>query len=638
MNFLKFILLGLLSSYLLLSQNQNEKKYERVSSTRIGLPVGLNSNFLALGYQNLSPNGGDFREFKLIDGTSISPFLGLQLEYLSSNWWGIGLRASYDNRSGIVEDISISPHNEFDISLSYLNINPYFRIDQNLLRDLSFNVGPILAFKLNSKIDFNSSIDERTDIAHELSDFTLGIRAGFAYDINISNTSSSSRFILSPFIDYSLLVNQKSSNFDNIQNSFDDVWSTSTIRLGLTASIDFLNLEKGSEGGEDLFSLILPYDGKVRYREVEEFFPLVPHVFFDDNSQSIPSRYTILNLDEASKFDVNDISNLESLENIKNQSSANKKLAYYYNILNIYGSKLKDDEDLNLTLVGSAPKRNDGDLLASTIKDYLVNNFGVEETRITIKKQQMPNIPSGTSSTPVNYRPYTDLENRRVEFIFDKEEPYKLHKLTYNDLSSIDNDLIFVLNNDVEYDAWSVTISKDDKTYNYGPFYSQIVRINPFELLSDFNDGGKFDAVVVTNIGGKQITDKMDFSISVSKEKNKSGKKYTILFDYGKNDAIKVAEKQLRGQVANEVNSNDLLVISGYTDEIGSDAVNKTLSEKRANETKDIFKDQFLKDNKKVTIDTYGFGKTTSINTFNNKLPEGRFYNRNVSLYIIPQN
>ena len=638
MNFLKFILLGLLSTSLLLSQNQNEKEFERVSSTRIGLSVGLNNNFIALGYQNLSPRGGDFWDFKLIDGTSMSPFLGMQLEYLSSDWWGIGLRASYDNRGGIVEDISISPYNEFDVSLSYLNINPYFRIDQNILRDLSFNIGPILAFKLNSKIDFNSSIDGNTKIADELSDFTWGFRAGFAYDINVTNISTSSRFILTPFVDYSLLVNQKSSNFDNIQNSFDDVWSTSTIRLGLTASIDFLHLEKGSEGGENLFSLILPYDGKVSYREVEEFFPLVPHVFFDDNSQSIPSRYTILTIDEASKFDVNDISNLESIENLKKLSSQNKKLTYYHNILNIYGSKLKNDEGLNLTLVGSAPKRNDGDLLASIIKDYLVNNFGVEETRITIKKQQMPNIPSGTSSTPVNYRPYTDLENRRVEFIFDKEEPYKLHKLTYNDLSSIDNDLIFVLNNDVQFDSWAVTISKDDKTYNYGPFYNQIERINPFDLLGDFNEGGNFDAVVITNKEGKQITDKMDFSISVSKVKNKSGKNYTILFDYGKDDAIKLAEKQLRGQVSNEINSNDLLVISGYTDEIGSDAVNKTLSEKRANETKDIFKDQFLKDNKKVTIDTYGFGKTKSLNTFNNKIPEGRFYNRNVSLYIIPQN
>jgi outer membrane protein OmpA-like peptidoglycan-associated protein len=77
-------------------------------------------------------------------------------------------------------------------------------------------------------------------------------------------------------------------------------------------------------------------------------------------------------------------------------------------------------------------------------------------------------------------------------------------------------------------------------------------------------------------------------------------------------------------------------MIHGHTDLIGSTSGNKTLSLKRANEVKDIFDDEFKKSSKNIYTEAIGYGEAMTPATFNNDLPEGRFYNRNVIVDVIP--
>ena len=79
------------------------------------------------------------------------------------------------------------------------------------------------------------------------------------------------------------------------------------------------------------------------------------------------------------------------------------------------------------------------------------------------------------------------------------------------------------------------------------------------------------------------------------------------------------------------------MIIHGYTDVIGDEGYNETLSLARANDVRDIIKTALSKAGKTgVKFETYGFGEDESISLFANRLPEKRFYNRTVVIDIIP--
>lgn len=638
----KILLLALFATTsLLFSQND---KPERPEKYRLGIDLGLNYNFAALGYQTFVPVGTHFHTFTANDGTGLGGYIGLRAEYISTSWWGVGLQLGYDNRGSLVTDESLDNKPEFDIYNSYLNIAPYFKFNELLFKNSSVYVGPVIAMKMAGEYDYDSKIAGTTPLmaveATELKDLTLGAQVGFNFDIRVAPVGPSQVFVLSPFIEGSWLMGQKSPTFDVEQDGFDDTWSTITARLGVTGAIDFIpNLNSASTGGQ-YATVLPPYEGKVIQRVVEESFPLIPYVFFDGSKQNIPSRYNLLTQANAGSFDKADALDLTNNKELNGETATNKKLAVYHNILNIYAQEMKDDSDLTVELIGSAPKSNDGAILANNVRDYLVNIHGIDAGRITTKGQQMPRIPSGSSATPVNDRPLADAENRRVEFVFNKPEIYELLKVKMVDEYPVDNDILVSLNPNVKFSSWNINIvDEDNNTVTYGPFFNQNERVSPYLLLKGKDEGDYKGFIEIVQMDGTKIKDEAEFSLTKEMDNTKIGERYTILFNYGQSDAIKNAEKDLRTKVAPKVDDEEILIVSGHTDPIGSTEVNANISLKRANEAKDIFVSEFGASSEKVNnIISYGYGESNSASTFDNTLPEGRMYNRNVTIDIIPSN
>lgn len=622
---------------------QNDKP-ERPEKYRLGIDLGLNYNFAALGYQTFVPVGTHFHTFTANDGTGLGGYIGLRAEYISTSWWGVGLQLGYDNRGSLVTDESLDNKPEFDIYNSYLNIAPYFKFNELLFKNSSVYVGPVIAMKMAGEYDYDSKIAGTTPLmaveATELKDLTLGAQVGFNFDIRVAPVGKSQVFVLSPFVEGSWLVGQKSPTFDVIQDGFDDTWSTITARIGVTGAIDFIpNITSSNTGGQ-YATLLPPYEGKVIQRVVEESFPLIPYVFFDESKQNIPTRYNLLTQSSASSFDKSDALDLTNNKELNGETATNKKLAVYHNILNIYAQEMKDDSDLSVELIGSAPKGKDGEILANNIRDYLVNIHGIDASRITTKGQDMPRIPSGSSATPVNDRPLADAENRRVEFVFNKPEIYGLLNVKMVDEYPVDNDILVSLNPNVKFSSWNINIvDEDNNTVTYGPFFNQNERVSPYLLLKGKDEGDYKGFIEIVQADGTKIKDEAEFSLTKEMDNTKIGERYTILFNYGQSDAIKNAEKDLRTKVAPKVDDEEILIVSGHTDPIGSTEVNANISLKRANEAKDIFVSEFGASSEKVNnIISYGYGESNSASTFDNTLPEGRMYNRNVTIDIIPSN
>ena len=638
MKVLKVIILMLfVSSMALVSQ---DGKPERPEKYRLGLDLGLNYNMIGLGYQDLSPNGGDFPTLIANDGTGLGAYLGLRAEYISNSWWGLGLQVGYDNRSTLATDESYDRSAEFDISNSYLNLAPYLKFNELLFKSSSVYVGPVFGIKMGGEFDYDPKDGTEATAgieATDLNSLALGAQLGFNFDIRVAPMGESQVFVLSPFIEGSWLFGQKDPTFDNFQDGFDDTWSTITARLGVTAAIDFIpGIVAASTGGQ-YATVLPPYKGKVIQRVVEESFPLIPYVFFNPTEQNIPNRYVLMNASNANSFDKEDLLDLTKDENLKGETSTNKKLAVYHQILNIYADEMKNDDDLTVDLIGSAPKSSDGDVLANKVKDYLVNIHGIDASRITTKGQQMPRIPSGSSATPVNDRPMADVENRRVEFVFNKPEIYEYINIKMVDEYPIDNDILVSLNPSVKYSSWSINIvDEDDKKVTYGPYFNQYERISPYEILKGKDEGTYKGYIEIVQMDGTKVNDEAEFELEKVMDNTKVGERHTILFNYGQADAIKNSEADLRTVVAPKVDDEELLLISGHTDPIGSTEVNSNISLKRADEAKDIFVSEFGSSNKKDNIITHGYGESHSSNTFDNTLPEGRMYNRNVTIDIIP--
>ena len=202
MKFFKTLLLALIAtSSLLFSQND---KLDRPEKYRLGIDLGLNYNFAALGYQTFVPVGTHFHTFTANDGTGIGGYLGLRAEYLSNTWWGVGLQLGYDNRGSLVTDESLDNKPEFDIYNSYLNIAPYFKFNELLFKNSSVYIGPVIGLKMAGEYDYDSKLAGTTPLmaveATELKDLTLGAQVGFNFDIRVAPIGPSQVFVLSPFI------------------------------------------------------------------------------------------------------------------------------------------------------------------------------------------------------------------------------------------------------------------------------------------------------------------------------------------------------------------------------------------------------------------------------------------------------
>lgn len=608
---------------------------------RAGIDAGLNINFSGMGYQDLSPGGADFIEMATNDGLGFGPRIGLYGEYLSGHWWGLILRASYDSRNLLVVDESFDPTSEFDITANYLSFEPMLRIDQPFIPNLNARIGPLISLKLNAEYDFKE--DESGDVTAagveivQANDLTMGATFGLSYDILLNDVMSKQRWYLSPFLDMSYLLAQREPDFEDEQNILDDTWSTFTFALGVKASIEFVSDEElASFTSFDNINLSLPAKGIVRVREVEDFFPIVQHVFFDQGSQEIPDRYAVLTNEQASKFDEDVLKDLTQIDELASMRKTDKQMYMYYNVMNIFAHRMNENRNEDVRLIGSAPIAKDGEELANKVKDYLVNVFGIDENRILVEGREMPRVPSGTANTPADDRPATQVENRRVEFVFNNNEMYAPIKTKILDEASLDNDLIFSVNQGVEYDNWNVIITGEGKTVSYGPFYSSVERINPVELMRGI-DRGTFTAKVVINEGTDQaVTEESQFILLKEVVKNRLGARYNVLFEYAQKDPIASNETLLRNDIAGAIDEGNRVIVHGHTDNLGKEQVNRELSFERARQAREVLADEFNISDKTIDVEAFGFGEFVMPSTFNNELPEGRFYNRNVIIEVIP--
>ncbi len=587
-------------------------------------------------------------------GDGIKPYASVLAEYRPGKVWGGMLNIAYDNRGGKFDEVMAPcdcPAN-LSTNMSYVAIEPSLRIAP-FANSFYIFAGPTISFNL--KKDFTYTQDKQDDKTGEWSDVSKTLfsgQAGMGIDIPVSAAASRTQMTLSPFVSFL-------TDFGHEPRSVES-WSNYTVRAGVA-----LKFGSGKKAAAAVIpqEVIVPatadkdVDFSVRApkmvpvnRPVKETFALRNSVFFDNGSAAIPTRYVQLNNGDAKLFNEDQLQQNQPA-NLSNGRSA-RQLAVYHNILNIMGDRMRANPNSNITLTGASDNNPaEGKMMAENIKQYLVNAFGINASRITTVGRDKPVIPSEKPGA-VNELDLLRAGDRRVDITSTSSDlllqvggvnsPYlKPVQITTVQEDPLDSHVIFNANGAEEaLKSWTVDVTDEQGTVKrYGPYYGEKASIPGTTILGN-NTSGNYKIVMMGETkSGKLIQKETSLSLAKSEDLKQEGLRYSILFDFDQSKSIASYEKFLTEVVSPLITDNATVIIHGHTDVIGQDGYNQNLSTERAAGAQKIIEAALAKaGTKNVKFETNGYGEDVSTSPFENNLPEERFYNRTVIIDIIPAN
>jgi outer membrane protein OmpA-like peptidoglycan-associated protein len=364
------------------------------------------------------------------------------------------------------------------------------------------------------------------------------------------------------------------------------------------------------------------------------------YVFFDENSSQIPERYERIGASQSRAFRLSDLTKLPSLK-------------LYHQVLNIVGKRMMTLPSSSIRLVGC--NANDGvergrtDLSkrrAEAVKRYLMETFGIEPDRITVESRNLPEQATLRTSGSTDAE-LAAQEHRRVEIYSATPELFQR--------MSFDRKILSLSPPVLEVD-FDITAGQGLKQWS---FEAEQFDGIASRLVKTVEGGNTYPKTFIWDIAAEQdslpdsrapitmtleATDKQNLSntsrvvevpverVTVSDQKrlgprpqNRIEQYEFFSFAYGGGD-ISSAEIALQNDVEkikNDIPPNATVTITGYTDARGDNATNSNLATQRA---ESIARLLALPN---VTLDTGG-----ERSRYDNRLPEGRFYNRSVLVRV----
>jgi outer membrane protein OmpA-like peptidoglycan-associated protein len=571
-------------------------------------------------------------------GSSIAPYAGITAEYLFGRWIGVGLRAAYDDRS----IAKATDGSELSAKLAYLSFEPSLRF--NMTPAFYFNAGGSVSIPVIKKYDYTPGGTEGVQAVsgadmNNVQDVAAGAFAGFGYDIPLGNSGTASRWFLTPFVEGSYMFDQK--KVDVAQSGFDKRWNTITGRAGFALKFATSGPAEITQAPPPVapsfdVNLRTPRAGVLAPRQLEEHMPLVNYLFFEDGSTAIPSRYVALDRGRAASFSESRLPELAGTGSSGEPDWEVKQMGVYYNMLNIFGSRLAKNPGSTITLVGSAPDEKQGEAMAEEVKSYLVATFGIDEHRIATEGRVRPPHASGTRATPKEDLGLVAEENRRVEILTDDKSLLAPVPVKTEPKEMVANEMQVSLTSDAAIGEWSMRITGDGANQSYGPFRGTIQRINATPILGDRARGSYSATITAKTSDGKTMTKTVLFELKKTEQPPMPADRYSILFEYDESKSVDLYENFLRNEVAPHLPNGSMVFVHGHTDAIGDESYNDKLSLDRAQSTVLILEDETKKLGRTVMFDTFGYGEADSDMLFSNESPEGRHYNRTVVIDILP--
>jgi len=485
-------------------------------------------------------------------------------------------------------------------------------------------------------------------------DFRLKLSAGIGFDININKQFSIP-------IEFSWKL-QNSDLLDmtigGSREIFNDMYSSATI--GLTYKFGYTG---GCNKFTDTVQAIPPLaaaDYPVKFsvyapknipaeRSVREIFPLRNYVFFNLESTEIPDRYVLLTKNQVKDFKED---NLERFPPKNLTGRSGRQMVIYYNVLNILGDRMGKIPSSTIKLVGSTEKGpEEGKAMAGSVKDYLVNVFGIAPSRISVEGRDKPKIPSeqpgGKNELDLlrSGDRRVSIESSSADLLLEFQSggpdvPLRPVEFKIVQAAPVDSYVTFdAVGANNAFTSWSLEIADPSgSVQNFGPYTSEEVMLPGKTILGTLPEAN-FKVTMVGQARAGMIV-KKDTTVHMvlwNPPADKEGTRFSIIYEFNDSKAISMYEKYITDILLPRIPKEGLVLISGYTDNIGEEAYNRKLSMARANDVKAIMEKGLAAAGRTdVRFRIFGFGEDQAMSPFENTYPEERFYNRTVIIDILP--
>ena len=381
---------------------------------------------------------------------------------------------------------------------------------------------------------------------------------------------------------------------------------------------------------------------------VREIYPLLTYTFFDSGSAEMFKRYKLC-------------SSPAQTRNFTDTTIPGGTLQKYYHMLNIVGFRMKQNPEATITIQGHnlAVKGSNKPIGAETpevaarraevVRDYLTRIWEIDPSRIKMLKHG--GLPKERSNPK---DPLGKVENQRVEI----KGPWEIVKpileveirafhspldMTFQMKNGIADQLVARREIKISRDGdpnWH-TMTDIGTTDPSSPAYNWFKNADEEEhIIARDETPYKAQMIVYSDDGRECRSNIVEIPVLVVTEeekrrerlKSKTIDRYSlVLFKFDSPEAGKLNERVLKTFVYSDIRNGAQIKVTGYTDVVGAEDRNLTLSKNRANT---VFKGIRKNVSRSLigSLNTEGVGETQPL--FSNDLPEGRFYNRTVQVVI----
>jgi len=638
-------------------QAQDSIQYTK-PSWYFGVAAGGNINFYRGSTQKMDAELTVPTTFH--DGTGVGLFVAPLIEYRPANSrWGIMLQAGYDNRGSKFNQVTTPCNCPADLitDLSYITVEPSLRFAP-FKSDFYLYAGPRFAFNMSKsftyKLGINPAYPNQAPTADVKGDFSdvnsslISMQIGAGYDIHLTKESKKTLLVLSPFVSFHPYFGQDPRSIET--------WNVTTLRVG--AALKLGTGHRAHPVNTDAFVPVVVTEPEVNFyvdkpknvqaeTNVREVFPLGNYVFFDLGSTQISSRYVLLKKEQVKDFRQDQVE-LTTPENFSGRS--NRQMTVYYNVLNIVGDRMVKNPNTTIRMIGSSEQGpKDGREMAQSTKNYLVDVFGINPSRITIEGRSKPAIASVQKGGTVDLvllqegdRRVT-IESNSPELLmefYSGPNAMKPVEIVSGQVAPPESYVFINADGGVDaYTSWSLEF-KDEQgaIQNFGPYKKDKISI-PGNLVLGSRVEGDYEVTLIGQTKSGKTLKKVTKAhlVNWAPATIEEATRFSVIYEFNRSKTIQLYEKYINDVVVPKIPVNGTVEIHGHADNTGSEAYNLNLSLARANDVKSIIQIKLNKLGRHdVKFVVNGYGEDAKKAPFENKYPEQRYYNRTVIIDINP--